>query len=284
MNVIPVPPSYDEDESLCLTDTTKYLSFLQDHRCSTVMTTAGTSQFNLLSQDEIRSLNNCVSSFEGKVILGLPPLPLNQVIEFVKNSKECNNSHWMALYPDRYYDNESIIDYFKHIREHSDKRIYVHGMFTRSGYGGTWNYTSDVLNQLCEEDIICGIKEEHSELQKSYDVLRELPTELDVIVAGGSMRRHQFLRSSGANSFLAGIGNMFPTIEEKYAQGIDVHNCINKESKLFSVFGKYGWHRSLRIGLACLGLGCYNDRRPYPQRHIHVVQAIEKIIRELSHV
>ena len=66
--------------------------------------------------------------------------------------------------------------------------------------------------------------------------------------------------------------------------GRDIDMCLNLESKLFSVFGKYGWHRSLRIGLACLGLGCYNDRRPYPKRHDDVVQAIEKIIQELADV
>ena len=284
MNVIPIPPSYNQDETLSLEDTTKYLNFLEDHRCSTVMTTAGTSQFNLLDKHEIGSLNDCVSNFDGKVILGLPPLSLNQVIEFVQNSKERNNTHWMALYPDRYYDNESIIDYFKCIREHTDKRIYVHGMFTRSGYGGNWNYNADVLNKLCEDGVICGIKEEHSDLAASYNMIRNLHPDLDVIVAGGSMRRHQFLRSAGANSFLAGIGNLFPAIEEKYIHGREIDMCLSLESKLFDVFGKYGWHRSLRIGLACLGLGCYNDRRPYPKRHDDAVQAIEKIIQELADV
>tara|TARA_R100000152_G_C6764867_1_gene189559 strand:- start:377 stop:1243 length:867 start_codon:yes stop_codon:yes gene_type:complete len=288
MNVIPIPPSYNKDESLCLKDTAKYLKFLEKYRCPkgwgtrTIMTTAGTSQFNLLDQNEIRSFNECVSDFDGKVILGLPPLSLNQVIKFIKNSRSNNFSNWMALYPDRYYDDESIIDYFKRIREHTNSPIYLHGMFARSGYGGHWNYTSDILNKLWEDKVICGIKEEHSELQKSYNVLQKLPFELDIIVAGGSMRRHQFLRSAGANSFLAGIGNLFPRIEERYVQGISMDHCLEQESKLFSVFGKHGWHRSLRIALSLLDLGCHYDRMPYPKRKKEVVDDIKKVLEQIK--
>ena len=248
------------------------------------MTTAGTSQFNLLSIEEIKELNSCVCDFSGKKIIGLPPLSLVKVIEFVKSCTESEDSHWMALYPDRYYDDDSIVEYFLRIREHTSKPIYVHGMFTRSGYGGTWNYTADVLNKLCDQNVICGIKEEHSDLSKSFNVLNKCPRDLDVIVAGGSMRRHQFLKNAGANSFLAGIGNIFPHIEQKYCDEVDVDKCLQQEAMLFDTFGKYGWHRSLRIGLALKHLCCYNDRMPYPKRDAKVVNAIKKVLEKISNV
>ena len=284
MNVVPIPPSYNEDQSLSLKDTEFYIKWLDDQNCTAVMTTAGTSQFNLLSTEEIKEFNSCVSDFSAKKIIGLPPLSLNSVIQFVKSCEEVERSHWMALYPDRYYDDDSIVDYFARIREHTNKAIYVHGMFTRSGYGGTWNYTADVLNKLWDQDIICGIKEEHSDLAKAFNVLNKCPKDLDVIVAGGSMRRHQFLKNAGANSFLAGIGNIFPSIEQKYCDGVDIDKCLQQESTLFSTFGKYGWHRSLRIGLALSNLCCYNDRMPYPKRETEVVNAIKKVLEKISNV
>ena len=36
-------------------------------------------------------------------------------------------------------------------------------MFMRAGRGGQWNFTSDVLCELFEKDVVVGIKEEHSD-------------------------------------------------------------------------------------------------------------------------
>lgn len=282
MNVIPIPPSYTEHETLCIPDTKKYLEYLESYQCPVVMTTAGTSQFNLLTEDEIAQLNQCVCSYKYKSILGIPPVSQKAAIRFVKDHPLPENCYYMALYPDRFYSDETIINYFKEIRQYLDRPMYVHGMFTRSGYGGVWDYTSDVLNKLFEDGIIFGIKEEHSALTASYNVLSLCHPNLDIIVAGGSMRRHQFLRSAGANAFLAGIGNLFPEIEKNYFNPDFTDASISLETKLFRVFNKHGWHRSLRIGLSILGLGCNYDRMPYPERKKEIVTEIKNILQEIQ--
>ena len=55
---MPIPTSYKSDESICLEQTEKYLHYLSDNHVETVMTTAGTSQFNLLSNYEAITRNN----------------------------------------------------------------------------------------------------------------------------------------------------------------------------------------------------------------------------------
>ena len=279
---MPIPTSYKSDESICLEQTEKYLHYLSDNHVETVMTTAGTSQFNLLSNYEIQLLNECVDAYTNKAILGIPPLNTYDAVKFVKENKISLNSCYMALYPDRFYSKEAVVDYFSRIREYTESPLYVHSMFMRDGRGGIWNYTAEVLNDLFENGIIAGIKEEHTVLSESYNVLSQCPNELDIIVAGGSMRRHQFLRSAGANSYLAGIGSLFPKVEIDYNMSEEIDKCLQKETKLFNVFNKHGWHRSLRAGLSELGLCCHFDRSPYPVREDYFLEEIRNIIKELS--
>jgi dihydrodipicolinate synthase/N-acetylneuraminate lyase len=49
--VYPISPSFDENENLELESTKKYLTHLKDGGAKIVMTTAGTSQFNLMSRE-----------------------------------------------------------------------------------------------------------------------------------------------------------------------------------------------------------------------------------------
>lgn len=278
--VVAIPASYDSSEDLELESTKKYLSYLENNLVDTVMTTAGTSHFNLLSNKEVHDLNRCVvENFKGKKIIGIPALSTKQAIEFVEEASDYidSNTNLMALYPERFYEERFIKKYMHSIREKTANKIYIHGKTIRNATGGVWDYNSNILNELFYEQVLEGIKEEHSNLYKSYDFVSKLDPGLDVIVAGGSMRRFEFLESAGANSFLSGVGNLFPHIEQQYLDG-NKDRAIEIEKIFFDVFMKYGWHKSLRIGLDIMNLTCYNDRSPWPQRDPEEYKEIEKII------
>tara|TARA_R110001632_G_scaffold184673_3_gene304900 strand:- start:1481 stop:2350 length:870 start_codon:yes stop_codon:yes gene_type:complete len=282
--VVAIPASYDIEEGLEVQSTIEYLKYLQKAGTVTVMTTAGTSHFNLLSLEEIHLLNKTVvENFEGQKIIGIPSLPTRLAIEFVEvaNSYIDENTNLMALYPERFYSDAEIVQYMSTIRSKTKNRIYIHGKTIRNATGGAWDYNSSVLNQLYDSDVLLGIKEEHSNLYKSYDFISNLNPALDVIVAGGSMRRFEFLESAGANSFLSGIGNLFPHIEKKYLDG-SKSRPLELEKKFFDIFMKYGWHKSLRIGLDLMHLTCYNDRSPWPKRESVEYDEIKKIIEVLK--
>ena len=175
---------------------------------------------------------------------------------------------------------KKFLNYFSEIRNNTSSKIYIHGKTIRNATGGTWNYNSSVINDLFDDEVLIGIKEEHPNLLKSYDFVSELNKDIDVIVAGGSMRRYEYLRSAGANSFLSGVGNLFPKIEQSYIDG-EKDCALEKEKKLFSVFMKNGWHKSLRIGLKYLNLTCYNDRKPWPETTKEELNQVSKVIEEI---
>ena len=290
--VVPIPPSFDREQNLDSNSTAKYVKYLENSNVCTVMTTAGTSQYNLLETDEIHTLNNTISDTFGKnKILGVPALSTEAAKKFIKHAEENyvdKNTRLMCLYPDRFYNSETIQEYFTSLRNISSSPLYIHGMFVRSGTGGNWDFDSSTLQRLISDGIIEGMKEENSSLIKSFsfvDEVRKISDSFDIIVAGGSMRRHQFLKNAGANSFLAGLGNFFPEIEISYCRKIDsgrsVEKEINLETNLFEVFNRYGWHQSLRIGLSELQLGCLYDRQPWPDRQVNVSTEIATILKDM---
>lgn len=290
-SVVPIPPSFDSEGFLEIQSTAKYLSFLQAKNVSTVMSTAGTSLFNMLDDKEIRMFNETLyAKFSGKKIIGIPPLSLSSTLKFLDKQIENfpmydatytnhNNHHFMFLYPDRFYEEKILIDYFTEISKHLNSRIYIHTMPMRNGRGGEWNYSASLLNELYEQGVLAGIKEEYFNLAAAYNFVLDLSDNIDIIVAGGSMRRFEYLKNAGANSFLAGIGNIFPSIEQDYFE--KNINSINLENKFFNVFMKHGWHRSLRIALSLEKLTCHFDRKPWPERLNYIVDDIQNILEEI---
>ena len=63
--VYPIPPSF-KNEELELNSTKKYLDFLNQEGAKIIMSTAGTSQYNLMDIEEIRKFNLQLNSFSGK--------------------------------------------------------------------------------------------------------------------------------------------------------------------------------------------------------------------------
>lgn len=282
MSVIAIPPSYNEDQSLETKSTVRYLQFLYDNGATKVMTTAGTSQFNLLTIDEVHEFNAAVTAFNGEKILGVPALSTREAIQFIRDAEfySDNRTQYMLLYPDRYYSDESIKKYVTDITSATNRQVYLHAQKARHGVKGSWEYSYKVINSL--SDNLLGIKEEISDLKESYDFVANILFHLDIIVAGGSMRRFHYLEMANPSiTFLSGIGNINPRLEKEFANiNIGKHVFLEKERSLFDVFMKYGWHRSLRYALKYYELTCFNNRDPWPQEDAVFTKEVADILME----
>tara|TARA_R100000306_G_C4361761_1_gene135618 strand:+ start:231 stop:1118 length:888 start_codon:yes stop_codon:yes gene_type:complete len=288
VSVAAIPPSYDENQALEIRSTQEYIKYLEKGGCHSVMTTAGTSQFNLLDINEIHRLNKCIAeNFNKNNILGIPPLSNMHVQSFVEhaNTYKTENSQFMALYPDRFYNKQLIEDYAKCICDIVQQPIYFHCLKMRSGIAGDWNYDTDTVNRLFDLGLLIGIKEEIANLSDSYNFMKGLHPDIHTIVAGGSMRRFCFLESAGANSFLSGIGNLFPDIENEFIDSASTkerNDILKVEQKFFNVFMKYGWHISLRASLKILNLTCFHNRNPWPMPNNEIVQSITSLLENIT--
>lgn len=273
--VYPLVPSYRNNEDLDIETTEKYIRFLENSGAKVLMTTAGTTQFNLLTTDEIRTLNRLTAeTFSGCKILGLPSVSTRESLKETErlNAENYTDTALMLLFPDRFYHNSEIVDWACAVADLSIYPVYLHGMFMRKGTGGMYNYTSELYNQLAAHPNIAGTKEETSDLPQAFNIISQIKyPNFHTIVAGGTLRRFFFLNPAGAKTFLSGIGSIIPEIEEQFAQSFkenDIQTCKyivrEYETPLFEVFSQIGWHPALREALRIKGL-CKNNRRPFAQ-------------------
>lgn len=282
--VFPIVPCYNERQLLDIEATMGYAQYLVNNGAEILMTTSGTTQFNLLSNKEIKLINESLASnFPDKtVIMGLKAesfLFTQFVIKEYNKSNFSDNVFLMLQYPERYYEDDIIERYFHILAECSDYPLLIHCKPLVHGVTGkTHDYTAELINKICSHKNIVGIKEETSDLMLAYNVVQEIDADIGIIFAGGSQRRKRFLqppeykKHEQNSTFLAGAGSLFPII--------DTGNQGYLEDKIFKVFFKYGWHPSLRVALQYLKLIPHHDRQPWPVdliAHEYITKVVDEI-------
>ena len=275
--VFPIPPSYTDSGELDYSKTKAYLRYLESQGAKVIMTTAGTSQFNLMTIQEIRDFNFCcVENFRnGAVILGLPMLGEREIVKEIDYANRAFTKYKdvavMLLYPERHYDDHSVGMFFSLMASRSKLPVFVHAQGMKKGQGGHYDYSPELIKKLADLENVVGIKEEHSSFEGGYEVCRavkESNPEFRIIVAGKSQRRYTLLKSAGADTFLTGIGSIVPSYDRiahrsrEISLGID-EGQLKTEDRLFEIFMKIGWHPSLRYALQLRGFLGETNRRPF---------------------
>jgi len=289
--IFPIPPAFDNAGKLDITAIDNYIKYLDKEGVEVIMTTAGTSQFNLLTIDEILHFNT-ICGERKQAILGVPMLSTEHAVDFIQkmNELKLHNCSLLLLYPDRYYCDEVIVDHFNTLADQSDYPCLIHGMFMRNATGGTYNFTADLINKISKHPNIVGMKEETTDIGSAYKVCKDIDTDnFAVIVAGGSMKRFLALHSTGAQTFLSGIGNILPKLDIEFHKHLtngnlkQAYSIVNEyENIFFDVFMKYGWHQSLREALYIEGYYTENTRPPFPRASVSAIDDIQKIIKTIK--
>lgn len=270
--VYPIPPRFDKDDNLDVIH--RYLSWLHDRGARVVMTTAGTSRFNLLHENEIAGLNTMVNQFEGTSILGMPVLSSKHLKRFiVKTSvtgKPIEPDAILVTYPDRYYSDDDIVSFFNYVAELSPWPVMFHGMFMRNGKGGLYQYSVELCDKIKRHRNIVGMKEESLDLNRAYEISKLASDDFTVIPAGGSCRRYILCAAAGAQTFLGGIGNIFPIIEESFflymkEKRFELAYRIVEifEDPFMEIAKEIGWHKFLQESLQITGLMKSYNRLPF---------------------
>lgn len=273
--IIPIPSFFNEDESLNLDETSRYLDYLYDEGAEIVMTTSGTSLFHLLSTQSIVTLNNTIhANFPSRVILGLPPRNVRGIKHLIEYTPDCYSV--LLQYPERYYSDKEIIDYFKNVADNSHHPIWIHGHPLRSGYGLKWvDFPLSVLKELREHPNVTGLKEENTTFQNAYEISRLANNNFIVCCAGVSGRRFLLCKNAGAQTYLAGMGNLFYNLEKQLYQSINnvywnyptgeqqIQEFLEIENEFFDIANNIGWHLFLRTAIKILEFSIGN-RKPFP--------------------
>lgn len=292
--VFPVLPSYRDTGELDFERTASYVRYLADNGAGAIMTTAGTTQFNLLSEAEIMAVNATVGDhFPGRLILGVPLAAEMFLMPFLAATLERHKRAGILInYPERFYSQGEMAGFFGRIGQVCPAPIYVHGLQLRTAHGGTQDYTGEVVTAILECcGNFVGMKEECSSYEAGFRLCSALSNrpEFEMIVAGGSMRRFLLLRAAGAQSFLAGVGSLFPSVDIAFFRHItagairEASLLISEiETPLFAVFMDIGWHKALRYAAKSIGLIGAGERRPMAGPEPADCSRIDRVLRVLE--
>jgi 4-hydroxy-tetrahydrodipicolinate synthase len=273
--VIPLPTPFTKDGDVDYKTMHSYVEFLVANGIKNVMTTVGTSRFNLLMDEEVFKLNETVvKAANGKAvtIVANPTVgSVKRTIEFGKHAEKIGADFFLAYYPERYYGEQNIYDYFHAITKEVSTPILLHEMPMRNGFGaGTVQYSIPLLEQLLALPTIAGFKEEALDNEYSNKILTTFEDKAVIIGAGGGMSRY-LLRDYdlGSKAFLGGIGNFIPSLENDFYNAITsgdkakAEKIVNEiELPYFQKVVPFGWHPSLKAAIALKGLMQPYERAP----------------------
>lgn len=292
--VFPIPTAFSQSGELDLESTIRYTNFLVDSGAKNLLVTVGTSRFNLLDLEEMLAVNQAVAQAgkaKGANVIVTNGLTgsLESTVQFAKEAAKHQADAMMVFYPERYYDDDSIIEFYEAISAESTVPLMIHEMPMRSGTKGGWEqYPMELLDRLLNLPRVIGMKEESGSFGHTYEIVRHYAKEYALILAGGAKRLFMAFLPFGADLYLVGVGSLTPKValefwrhieEGRWEDALAIERDI--EAPFFDVAFNVGWHLAMKKGLEYLGLMAADERLPLKSlrgdNERRVLQAIDKL-------
>lgn len=266
--IFPIPPAFQDDGGFDSAAVRRYCEYLRDAGVTSAMTTAGTSGFARIGGDAISLAQEVAGAFGEAAVIGVPAGSVLKTLRWMRTFSEVHPAKaFLVQYPERYYDDATMQDYFREIADESPLPIWVHVQPLRDGHADPYSYVAwpkAVLSGLHER--VTGIKEECSDWLAQWSLGQDWTT----CVAGGSMRRAAKL---DARCWLSGVGSLFPALE--------LAPNPEAERRCFEVAFPMGWHRFLREALKQLDLLPAYEAAPWPRVTAVEAARIAALIEEI---
>ena len=193
-------------------------------------------------------------------------------------------------FPERYYNDQQLCEYFYELTDYSARPCLFHGRpLTHARHGYKMDYEAELINKIASHPMIIGMKEESSHMAKASQVIKNVDTkDFAVIVTGGSMNRFEMQQVNGACSFTTGVGSLFPEFALNYfdlktdEKEYPVREFLAKEEACFETLSKMGWHLGFRTALQEMGFHEPNTRSPFPLADEEQREEVGKLVEQLA--
>ena len=274
--VFPILTLFRENGDVDIEGIEKYVAYLLDNGVKAVMCTVGTSRYDVMTLDEMLLVNEVVAKTVNQqaiCIVTTPGFgPTSLAMKFAEHARNVGADAILALYPDRYYGDESIINYFRDLSENTDMKIMIHEMAMRAGRvmeAPSWQYTLPVMEKILGFENVIGMKEESADQELIKEINSNFADKCLIIGGRGGMGAHLKARAFGQKAYLAGIGNFNPAIEIDFFNALEANDIElaetfinNYEKPFFEVAIRIGWHPALKEAMFLSGCCSRYERKP----------------------
>lgn len=290
--VFPILTPFLSDGEIDHAALANYVKFLTGAGARTILTTVGTSRFNLMSNDEMLAVNATVVRASSPTCMTIAAGPLTGCLKtniaFAKHAENSGADAYIVFFPERWYGADAMLDFFERLASSVSIGIMVHEMPMRSGYGGQAQYPLDLLEKLVRLPNVVGMKEECMDAGYAYKLHRRL-NEKCAIIGAGAMRNFMRDYHAGAKANLVGVGSFFPNVEIAFQKALTsgdierAHRIVRKyEDPYFDVAVELGWHPQLKETLHMLGLMPPFERAPMPRLNVEQQKKLRDCLNRLG--
>ena len=122
-----------------------------------------------------------------------------------------------AFFGERFYSNSQIIEFFDFLEKNTSLPILLHEMKLANGAGGPdINWPIETLKFILNKKHIHAIKEDSKDEKFLLSISQEIKNCHFIISGGGMVRWRNLRKENKFQSWLCGIGVIFPEIEIFY--------------------------------------------------------------------
>ena len=255
----------------------KYIDLLIDVGAEQIYSMAFNGKYETLSSEEIITLNTFIISRIKAINPKIKVICGDEIYCTAKRTTELFNHYFdigcdlgSAFFGERFYSDLQLIEFFDFLESNTKLPILLHEMKLANGAGGAdINWPSKTLKSLLNKKNIYAIKED----SKDEEFLLSIGNELNnchFIISGGGMKRWRNLRNTiKYQSWLCGIGVIFPEIEIFYYENyknkkFDICKEIEEkiEKPYFDLLDSIYWHQLTKASLKWRGIMEIYERLP----------------------
>lgn len=276
--VFPIVTPFDEHGDVDHEELREYVDYLVAGGAENLLVTVGTSRFNLLTAPEMRAVNETVATTAPEDVFTIVSGPgpsagsTRENVSFASHTESIGADALILAYPERWYGEEPITEFFRDVSRSTDVPLLVHAVPLRDGFGGVEDrvyFDADGLEQILAIEGVIGVKEESGQRELYEEILARFNDDAAIIGAGGAMDRYLGDSKLGATTYLVGIGSVLPALACEFYDAVhsgerDRAREITRENEepYFDAAVTMGWHRALKETLHQLDLMSPYERDP----------------------
>lgn len=275
----------------------RYLDLLLEVKAPHIYSMAFNGKYETLSGEEVLSLNAYIITYvkarsPGTTVICGDQIfcPATRTLELANIYSDMGCDLVSVYMGERFYSGEQVLAFYDYLGDRIDLPLLVHEMKLQNGAGGPdilW--PASLLEELLSRPYVAAIKEDSKD-DDFLHMISSQPAHAHFILSGGGMQRWRKLQSVGNyQSWLNGIGVVFPEIEAFYYQHYlagDLNICSLIESEIekpfFDILSTVYWHQLTKAGLQWRGLMSDHERLPMAPVASQLFQSIEPALAKLK--
>ncbi len=277
--VIGLPTLFTEDFQINYAGIHQHVDFLIDRGIEVLMLSVGISEYQHLSEEEIRMVAKTVAQAaagRATVIAETDPWWTNQAVEFAKYAEDVGVDFLLVIPPDVSYlpydpsvHDDELYRHFETVASATRLGVLFH-MKALRGRGVSHLWSMSLIERVAAIDNVVGMKDECASTFMTFEILRRLGDKIAVIDDASPVSFYYTYRC-GSPAWISGIGQFAPHLDLKFYHDLrrgaldEAYRFVTEVvPPYFTLMSRFNWVATIKAAMDLVGLLGGPMRPPTP--------------------